>query len=615
MNCPICRTECPIPEQGIEGLPKAFYLNNLLELHSEFKKRKEKQEKCFKHNEPLKLYCETCGETICLECAISTHQNHNFRSIEESYPQCHQELEKYLQVLDDKISSFTEKIEGFNDREAHVARNGREVSRKITLHAEEIINQVMESKGSLIKQVDHVVQEKLQSLSVQRRACEQVLGQMKYYQGLVKDMFEEWSMLKILKEKQVLVQEMDSLTKDSDETVHEPIENADVHFQQQEYTFGKVEYRLCEYKTLTLPPVYEADPSLAVITLRDEDKCLFGVPRSSIAAKVIPLNGTQSVKCIITDCNCEDGTYNIHLPPLIRGEHLFEVTVGGTPIPNSPFKLLVVPQVGKRGKPFKIMTKLNGPWGVAALDGGDVIVVENKSNCLTLLPQGGIKSKQLATDRPLVNPRGIAVDPDQQHLLVTDDHRVLKVALNGNCIAEFGSSTPGKGCSQLDNPMGIAFHPFTGQVFVADYNNHRIQILYPNLTYSHSFASQKGHHHQFNYPSDVKIGRDGFVYVAESESCCVKKFSPEGVLVDKIGSKSRRSGSVLKPFSLVIHGKEMYIAENSKGRVSVFDTDKTFLNCFGEQDSNTTNGFLSIAIDRTGNLYVTDFSKGRLIVY
>ena len=101
LSCPICRQVTPVPNRGVAGLQSAFHINHLLELQDSFQKldnpavaleragggttndapSREVIRHCFGHpEEELKLYCETCGELVCLKCAIKglgKHFGHN----------------------------------------------------------------------------------------------------------------------------------------------------------------------------------------------------------------------------------------------------------------------------------------------------------------------------------------------------------------------------------------------------------------------------------------------------------------------------------------------------------------------------------------------------------
>ena len=64
--------------------------------------------------------------------------------------------------------------------------------------------------------------------------------------------------------------------------------------------------------------------------------------------------------------------------------------------------------------------------------------------------------------------------------------------------------------------------------FIADCYNHRIQVLNPDLTFSHTFGSKGSDKGHFNYPSDVAIDRRGLVYVADTYNHCIQTLTPKG---------------------------------------------------------------------------------------
>ena len=89
--------------------------------------------------------------------------------------------------------------------------------------------------------------------------------------------------------------------------------------------------------------------------------------------------------------------------------------------------------------------------------------------------------------------------------------------------------------------MGIAVHPTTGLVFVADSYNNRIQVFNSDLTYAHSITLHGDK--QFNSPYDVSLDSDGCVYVAE--------WGVITVLQSSLQQESTLQGLVLKDLLLV----------------------------------------------------------------
>jgi len=102
--------------------------------------------------------------------------------------------------------------------------------------------------------------------------------------------------------------------------------------------------------------------------------------------------------------------------------------------------------------------------------------------------------------------------------------------MKGECISCVGSK--GNGYLQFQYPRGITINKTTGQVFVVDDDNHRIQVLNPDLTFSYTFGSKGSEQGQFNSPNDVTLDSKGFLYVADYRNNRIQKFTPDGRFVN-----------------------------------------------------------------------------------
>ena len=267
---------------------------------------------------------------------------------------------------------------------------------------------------------------------------------------------------------------------------------------------------------------------------------------------------------------------------------------------------------------MKTITGLRGPQGIAVCDNGDIVVAEYGAHCVTILNKEGKKVNSFGTkgtkERQFTNLRGVAISNDQ-HILVTDIHRLQKLTFDGVCVQSVGSNKRGSGQLQFNTPRGIAVHPTTGLVFVADSNNNRIQVFNSDLTYAHSITLHGDT--QFNKPYDVSLDSDGCVYVAEWGNHCITKLNTTGKYISRFGFRGIASGQLHYPSFLTINNNLVYVSEFGNDRVSVFDTKGTFLHCFGERGSGERefDSPQGITTDTLGNLYVSDTDNNRLVVY
>ena len=211
------------------------------------------------------------------------------------------------------------------------------------------------------------------------------------------------------------------------------------------------------------------------------------------------------------------------------------------------------------------------------------------------------------------NPRGVAISHDG-HILVTE---LQKLTFDGNHVKSVGSRNTGNGPLQFNEPRGITVHPTTGQIFIADTYNHRIQVLNNDLTYSHSFGTRGSAPEQLNSPYDVTFDKEGCLYVVDYCHHCIKQFTPTGQYISKFGYEGSNAGQLKYPSSIIIDNNLAYVSEMSNHRVSIFDTNGCFLHCFGKQsgEERELNGPFGITIDSLGNLYVSDYSNFRIVAF
>ena len=98
--------------------------------------------------------------------------------------------------------------------------------------------------------------------------------------------------------------------------------------------------------------------------------------------------------------------------------------------------------------------------------------------------------------------------------------------MDGKCIKSVGKQ--GSGPLEFKGPCGITISPITGHIYIADHNNHCIQVLNPDLTFSHTFDTIGSVEGQFNNPGDIAIDRQGLVYATDNNSHHIWALTSEG---------------------------------------------------------------------------------------
>ena len=136
LTCPICRHDTPVPANGVAGLQPAFQINHLLEIMEEHKKAAadppasaEKAERdsasltshdkvkvcCHEHAEKeVELFCETCGEPVCMKCAIKAlggkHHSHDCEELDKAFERYKVEVTASLEPMEKQVTTITKAL-------------------------------------------------------------------------------------------------------------------------------------------------------------------------------------------------------------------------------------------------------------------------------------------------------------------------------------------------------------------------------------------------------------------------------------------------------------------------------------------------------------------------
>ncbi|MFM7582606.1 MAG: hypothetical protein ACKO9F_07790, partial [Caldilinea sp.] len=101
--------------------------------------------------------------------------------------------------------------------------------------------------------------------------------------------------------------------------------------------------------------------------------------------------------------------------------------------------------------------------------------------------------------------------------------------------AQWGSQGSGNG--QFRNPTGVAVDS-SGNVYVADFNNHRIQKFDSNGRYLMQWSGNGS----LYYPTGVAVDSSGSIYVANMEKHLIQKFDSNGGYLTQWGGSGSGSG-------------------------------------------------------------------------
>lgn len=209
-------------------------------------------------------------------------------------------------------------------------------------------------------------------------------------------------------------------------------------------------------------------------------------------------------------------------------------------------------------------------------------------------------------------PRGVAFDASGNMWVAdTQNNRIQKYSANGSFLMQFGSA--GMGAGQFNKPIGLAVGS-NGWIWVADSVNKRVQVFDSQGTFINSIT-----YGPFVEPVGVATGPNGALWIADRGARQVFKFTQAGTFVSTVKTSL---GGTYNNFSAPIGlatdaGGNVWVADNGHNKLIKFNAEGKIAFEFGSEGTGNGQfrGVVAVAVARSGNLVVTDDLNNRVQVF
>jgi tripartite motif-containing protein 71 len=205
-------------------------------------------------------------------------------------------------------------------------------------------------------------------------------------------------------------------------------------------------------------------------------------------------------------------------------------------------------------------------------------------------------------------PSGAGFAPKSGDIFVTDrmNNRVQEFRPSGKFRRAFGhaGSKPG----QFHGPYGLGVNR-AGDIYVADEFNNRVQEFSPALAFIRAFGQGRF----VDGPTDLAVAPDGDVYVADGPF--IRHFTGTGHFVGTFGGTGSGPGqfnSIIAGLAVGPHG-HVYAGDYSGARVEEFTGKGMFVRSLASQGKATVEGPIGVAITSAKHIFISDNGHERAI--
>lgn len=263
--------------------------------------------------------------------------------------------------------------------------------------------------------------------------------------------------------------------------------------------------------------------------------------------------------------------------------------------------------------------ELKKPYGVTTDSWGRIYIADTELNVVFMMdPEDNAVELRGGNSRaPMGIPAGVAVDSENR-LFVSDAqfHSITCFSPTGDVIGRFGTK-------DLGRPGGIAIDQRRNRLYVADAKESRIAVFDTNSFKLLGHLGKPGKSRNpepgtFSGPTNVAVDRSGNIYVADTFNCRIQILNPEGQILHTFGKRGDQPGQFIRPKGIAVDSEgHVYVADAEFNNFQVLSKEGQPLLAVGTLGTEPGQfGLIAgLHIDSRDRIYTTEMYRGRLQVF
>ncbi|XP_070560148.1 tripartite motif-containing protein 2-like [Ptychodera flava] len=528
---------------------------------------------CNTHPEyPKAFYCDTCNTTICLKCTALDHPltGHKYRSIEDAAMDFTRQLSAIIDKVKMKEKQF---IEGRSTTEEVLEcldecyqRDEENLREHIDRTVVKVTQLIKENGEKLLAELKYEYDKRTANLTTQLRELDKDGNYLTSVCEYLENLLHYGNASQLVSAKKAIEKQTEELVEVKSRV--EPMDNDCIKFQPcddfcQDKCLGAITVQPV-YQLGEVPTIVPVDEEIAV-KLLNTDNSIWNKSNELQNLKIEavmkpPDDSTQELEVVSE----ERGMLTLKTRVKRQGVHELSVAVSQKPVHGSPVRIKVIPkkrlvcQFWEKGLGIGLIGCIQE---ITMMRNGDVLVCEYSNQRLQSFTVKGILRKMFDfVGVHTFHPSDATISVDG-NILTTDSGSNQ----GGNHIKSFGGF--GNRNGQFSYPTFVSIDN-TGNVFVSDSGNHRIQVFNGDGHFLYTFGSEGNGDGELDYPKGVAVDKHGHVYVADCNNARIVKYESRGKYVCHVDDASDVLNS---PMSVCVTDDGTVIVGDQKGNcIKVF---------------------------------------------
>ena len=571
----------------------------------------------------LELWCEGCQELICFHCSLEgeKHHNHNYGLLAKTHLQAKEDIKAAIAPLQEHRSKVEEALKSTMEYLGKLHREEDVAKEAICDTANKLQEMISKAKIDMLKDLDAMVDSKMKQVTPHKDQLETSLTQLDNCIKSVERKLDENNPEGLVSAKRSLCLKTAQLVQEFKPGALARSYEGSIKFKYGEETlrdalrdsfllfFSDVCPSKCKASGVGLAKAIVGKESSFSLDLLTADGQPTKVPVKDIRCELVSDITTKGVDVSMPQLDSSAKVAFSYIPTT-KGRHILSVKVEAEHVQGSPFGVAIQSTTSDYGSPMNIIDTSPNPLGVMVLQDGRIVVTSFASKSIDLYDQrGNLLCKHVENFyTSFTFKRGTSI------FAVDRDRAVFEVDVDDPSSSSLQLSAP-----QFAYIGDVAFDSANNTVFLLYYDligsNKPQYVEAVNLRNKDkfNFGEQGNRNGQLNSPRGLTLeAKSSRLFVADTNNHRVQVFTAKGKFVLKFGKEGTSSGCLTHPTSLVVHLEQVFVGD-AANCVSVFSVKGQYL--FNIGISCGVEKIESLSVDRSGVLYVCDTNKSRLLLF